>query len=272
MNNDNKSKNAHTVIEIEDVRYITPSRINQKEIKRCSREFNCDSKSFMLFKRERNPKISDYEIISCHFLSDEKIDLHLDKIGIGSRVNTIGHSKWIFNRSSEINELYLTENFSQFFSHVVDYDTQAIFDIEGYTEERRDNLLYKAPLKTEHRVYCSDVLEETKQYYNRLKNPRVELIGDTGYLDDMKILISNEQNANIYRGIHSTKKPHLILAIHEADEERVKYLIHLDTLTCKIIGVYNHTLNKDRRNFFAVFDAEDKAFRNNNDIIAVSNK
>ncbi|GFZ62107.1 hypothetical protein PSE10A_46180 [Pseudomonas amygdali pv. eriobotryae] len=287
MNNENNLAFAsHTILEIEDVDDLTKTRINQKEIKRCSREFNCDSKAIMLFKRERNPCVSDYELISCHFLSDEKLDLHLDKLGIGSRIETKGHSKWLFHRSIEtvsgpngkfqrpgITELYFLENFSQFFAKVVDYDTLAVFDIDGYTPKRRDNLLYKAPLQNEAMVYVSDILDKTKPYYQNLEMPTVELMDNSGIKSQSMTLISHEQSSEIFRGIFETKKPHLIVAIHGANESRTKYLIHLDTLTLEIIGVYQPQVkNTDQRNFFAVFDAEDKEFREQNDIIALTNK
>ncbi|RMN15475.1 hypothetical protein [Pseudomonas savastanoi] len=287
MNNENNLALAsHTVLEIEDVDDLTKSRINQKEIKRCSREFNCDSKAIMLFKRERNPCVSDYELISCHFLSDEKLDLHLDKLGIGSRIETKGHSKWLFHRSVEtvsgpngkfqrpgITELYFLENFSQFFAKVVDYDTLAVFDIEGYSPKRRDNLLYKAPLQEKAMVYISDILEKTKPYYQNLELPTVELMDNSGILSQSMTLLSHEESSEIYRGVFETQKPHIIVAIHTPSETKVRYLIHIDTLSLEIIGVYQpHLRNTDLRNFFAVFDTEDKEFREQNDIIAITNK
>ncbi|RMO65430.1 hypothetical protein ALQ37_200067 [Pseudomonas syringae pv. aptata] len=285
MNNENKLASP-TILEIEDVDELNPSRINQKEIKRCSREFNCDSKDIMLFRRERNSFVSERELISCHFLSDEKLDLHLDKLGIGSRIETKGHSKWLFHRSIEtvigpngkfqrpgITELYFLENFCQFFAKVVDYDTLAVFDIEGYSPTRRDNLLYKAPLQNEAIVYVSDILERTKPYYQDIETPTVELMDNSGIQSQSMTLGSCEKISDIFRGVFETKKPHLIVAIYAPSETKVRYLIHIDTLSLEIIGVYQPNLrNTDLRNFFAVFDAEDKEFREQNDIISITNK
>lgn len=275
MNNEYKSiKPKHTIIEIESL----AKPVNRKLIIHYSKEFNCNAKHVMLFKRELHPQISDHELISCHFIEDESLDRHLERLDVGFRNTTAGHSKWVFPRSlpsrnkkeAALPELYFTENFAHFFKYVVDLDTEAVFTIEEFTAQRREDLMYKLPLKTDKIVYISDILESTRHYFIDIEKPVLRLINDSGLLDDYVELINSEDATHLYRGTYATKKPHLVLLLCElGSESTIQYLkfIVIDTLSMRIINAYSNSYQPDRRNFFLVSRAEDEDFRNINDII-----
>lgn len=276
MNNENQSrKPKHTTLEIESL----SKPINRKKIIRYSREFNCDPKHIMLFKREYHPLISSHELISCHFIEDESLDRHLDRLDIGFRNTTEGHSKWVFPRNSQtiknqkigLPELYFTENFAHFFKYVVDVDTEAVFTIDEFTTQRREDLMYNPPLKTNQLVYVSDILKTTKQHHQGVEKPILQLINGSGYLDDYVELINSENDTHLFRGIYETNKPHLLLILAtKSDKGTIQYLkfILLDTKTLRVIDVYSNSYQPDRRNFLLVCGAEDEDFRKQNDIIA----
>lgn len=276
MNNGNPlNRTKHTTIEIENL----SKPINRKNIIRYSREFICDPKHVMLFKREFHPLISQHELISCHFIEDELLDRHLDRLEIGFRNTTEGHSKWVFPREAlsrnkqkiGLPELYFTENFAHFFKYVVDVDSEAVFKIEEFNKQRREDLMYKPPLEKNHLVYISDILESTKEFCQNVEKPILQLINGSGFLDDYVELINSENPTNLFRGIYETKKPHLLLILttQETGEQKqyLKFII-IDTKSLRIIDVYSNSYQPDRRNFLLVCSAEDEDFRKQNDIIA----
>ncbi|KTB91594.1 hypothetical protein AO073_01595 [Pseudomonas syringae ICMP 11293] len=276
MNNSNQPiKINHTTIEIESL----AKPINRKKIIRYSREFICDPKHILLFKREFHPAISQHELISCHFIEDENLDRHLDRLNIGFREAIEGHSKWIFprnirsrnNQQIGLPEQYFTENFCHFFKYVIDVDTEAVFKIEEFSTQRREDLMYKPPLYTEQLVYVSDVIELVKPYSNALEKQIVQLINDSGYIDDYVNLVNSVDETEIYSGIYTTKKPHLALIISEPQQDKTvahQKFILVDTQSLKIVGVYSNSYQPDRRNFFLITEAENEDFRKLNDIIA----
>ncbi|MEN4750730.1 hypothetical protein ABEH28_13285 [Pseudomonas sp. Ps21-P2] len=273
MNNDKSSKKRnHSTVEIENLK-IT---ITKKDIRRYASELGCDPKHVMLFKREHYPLISDHEIISSHFLEDPLLDRHLDRLDLGCRDMVVGHSKWLFPRNKSSNiakekglaEMYFCENFNHFFKYVVDVDTEAVFETAEFTTQRREDLLYKPPLQSEAMVYVSDILEVTKYLCIGMKNPVVKLIKGAGFLDDFLILQNPTNNSDVYKGIYTTTKPHLMVVVKEEGSKSASSIVLFETETMRVLGVYSNSYQPDRRNFFLVIPAEDEDFRNRNDTIA----
>lgn len=218
-------------------------------------DFKRDPSELLLFKRYRNLKIDSTESIACHFRSNEIIDTHLDRLGLGHRVLTSGHSQWHFQRGSKASisdqEIYLRENFSQLFSKIVDLDTGQTWRYEKKLTVDRFNLLYKQPLPEPASLYTTDLIEALKPYTSKIPNCEIELIHESG--------VSSEP---LKLGMFQTLKPHTTLTLRQKGAEKISCFLIVDSALCKVVGVFTNDSNPDRRAFLYALRLEQEDFVN----------
>lgn len=218
--------------------------------------FNCNPKTLLLFKRFRNPQIAENETIACHFLRDEILDAHLDRLEIGYRVETNGHSQWHFQRNWNgcipgDTELFLREGFSQFFSKIVDLDTGNQWNSEIFDSASRYDSAYKPTLNEPVALYTTDILEKIRPYTSQVENPRIEICNEEA-----------KEFLPLIAGMRMTKRPHFLIAISETNEKRLSYFLILNSVTQKPVGVFTSDNCPERKYFLYVLNAEDNDYQN----------
>ncbi|OLY72247.1 hypothetical protein AU074_13815 [Pseudomonas sp. ATCC PTA-122608] len=218
--------------------------------------YKCNPKTLLLFKRFRNPLIAENETIVCHFLCDEILDAHLDRLDIGYRVKTNGHSQWHFQRNWNgcipcDTELFLREGFSQFFSKIVDLDTGNQWYSENFDSASRYDSAYKPTLTEPAALYTSDILEKIKIYTSQVINPKIEICNEEG-----------TEFLPLIAGMRMTRRPHFLIAIAESEDERLSYFLIMDSVTQKPVGVFTSDNCPERKYFLYVLNAEDMDYQN----------
>lgn len=220
------------------------------------RNYKCNPKHLLLIKRYINQNIDPYEYIACHFLANEQIDKHLDRLGLGHRVETVGHSQWHFRRAligtqPDEAELYFLENFSQLFSNIVDLDTGKNWKYEKPFSDSRFDLLYKKPLTEPACLYTTSLKEAMEPYTSKIPNCEIELIHESG--------ASSEP---LQRGMFQTLKPHTTFMLGEKDADKISCFLIVDSETCKVVGAFTNDSNPDRRAFLYALRLEQEDFAN----------
>jgi len=218
--------------------------------------YKCNAKHILLIKRYRNEKIDKHEYIACHFLPNEAIDTHLDRLALGHRVETNGHSQWHFRLAlagtqPDEAELYFIENFSQLFSNIVDLDTGKNWKYEKPFNDSRFNLLYKKPLSEPASLYTTSLTEAMKPYTAQIPNCEIELIHESG-----------KSSEPLQRGMFQTLKPHTMLMLREKGADKISSFIIVDSAMCKVIGAFTNDGNPDRRAFLYALRLEQEDFVN----------
>ena len=236
------------------------NRITQSFIKNYAKTLKCDPKEILLFERYSDAAISEYEFISCHYLPNENIDTHLDRLEIGYRVSTKGHSQWRFKRNIEKDknlsegEKYFSETFCQLFSRAVDVTDGHEHLSRKNTEfnpDKRYDTLYKKPLQTPVIIYSTDVRIKLKRLTDQLINPVIEIAEEAGF-----------PFSTLKAGVITTKKPHILVKIREDKSDEVIYLAILDSITLDINGVVQSKHSPEWINFFMVINAENEDYQN----------
>lgn len=218
--------------------------------------YKCNPKHLLLIKRYKNEKIDKHEYIACHFLPNVATDTHLDRLALGHRVETIGHSQWHFRRAiagtqPDEAELYFLENFSQLFSNIVDLDTGKNWKYEKPFNDSRFDQLYKKPLTEPASLYTTDLIEAMEPYTSKIPHYEIELIHDSG--------VSSEP---LRLGMFQTLKPHTTLMLREKGGDRISCFVIVDSALCKVVGVFTNDSNPDRRAFFYALRLEQEDFIN----------
>ena len=235
-------------------------RITQSLIKSYAKTLKCDPKEILLFERYSDTAISEYEFISCHYLTNENIDPHLDRLEIGYRVNTKGHSQWRFKRNIEKDknlsegEMYFSESFCQLFARAVDVTNgheHLSRKNTDFNSDKRYDTLYKKPLQTPVIIYTSDVCIKLKRLTDQLINPVIEIADEAGFPFN-----------TLKAGIITTRKPHVFVKIREDKSDEVIYLAILDSLTLAISGIVQSKHSPEWNNFFMVINAENEDYQN----------
>lgn len=215
--------------------------------------YKCNPKHLLLLKRYRNEKIDKHEYIACHFLSNELIDTHLDRLSLGHRVETNGHSQWHFRRSliagkPDEAELYFQDNFSQLFSNIIDLDTGKKWKYEEPFSDKRFDLLYKKPLIESASIYTTDLMEALEPY--------------TCLIPDYQIEHENNEIAGyLQRGMFQTTKPHITFMLRQKGGQAMFFII-LDSSSCKVIGVITKEDKAVNRAYFYKMRLEHEDFTN----------
>ncbi|KPW47343.1 Unknown protein sequence [Pseudomonas syringae pv. broussonetiae] len=220
------------------------------------RNYKCNPKHLLLIKRYRNDKIDKHEYIACHFLPNEAIDTHLDRLALGHRVETIGHSQWHFRRAlkgiqPDEAELYFLENFSQLFSNIVDLDTGKNWKYEKSFTDSRFDLLYKKPLAEPASLYTTSLIEAMEPYTSQIPNCEIELIHESG-----------KSSEPLKRGMFQTLKPHTMLMLREKGADKISCFIIIDSASCEVVGAFTNDSNPDRRAFLYALRLEQEDFVN----------
>jgi hypothetical protein len=218
--------------------------------------YKCNPKNLLLIKRYKNEKIDKYEYIACHFLANEAIDTHLDRLALGHRVETNGHSQWHFRRAvmgtqPDEAELYFLENFSQLFSNIVDLDTGKNWRYEKPFNDSRFDLLYKKPLTEPASLYTTSLIEAVEPYTTRIPNCEIELIHESGASSEL-----------LQRGMYQTLKPHTTLMLREQGAKKISCFLIVDSASCKVVGSFTNDRNPDRRAFLYALRLEQEDFAN----------
>lgn len=235
-------------------------RITQTFIKNYAKTLKCDPRYILIFERYSDAAISEYEFISCHYLPNENIDTHLDRLEIGYRVNTKGHSQWRFKRNIEKDknisegEKYFSDSFCQLFSRAVDVTNGHEHLSRKNTEfnpEKRYDTLYKKPLQTSAIIYTSDVCMKLKSLTDQLINPVIEIAEEAGFPFN-----------TLKAGVITTNKPHILVKIREDKSDEVIYLVILDSITLDINGILQSKHSPEWINFFMVINAENEDYQN----------
>ena len=236
------------------------NRITQSFIKNYAKTLKCNPKDILIFERYSDAVISEYEFISCHYLPNENIDIHLDRLEIGYRVNTKGHSQWRFKRNIEKDknlsddEKYFSDSFCQLFARAVDvtdgHEHLSRKNTEFNPAKRYDSL-YKRPLQTPAIVYTSDLCIKLKHLTDKLINPVIEIAEEAGFPFN-----------TLKAGVITTKKPHVLVKIREDKSDDVIYLVILDSVTLAINGTVQSKHSPEWINFFMVINAENEDYQN----------
>ena len=236
------------------------NRITQSFIKNYAKTLKCNPKDILIFERYSDAVISEYEFISCHYLPNENIDIHLDRLEIGYRVNTKGHSQWRFKRNIEKDknlsddEKYFSDSFCQLFARAVDvtdgHEHLSRKNTEFNPAKRYDSL-YKRPLQTPAIVYTSDLCIKLKHLTDKLINPVIEIAEEAGFPFN-----------TLKAGVITTKKPHVLVKIREDKSDEVIYLAILDSLTLAINGIVQSKHSSEWNNFFMIINAENEDYQN----------
>ena len=218
--------------------------------------YKCNPKHLLLIKRYKNEKIDKHEYIACHFLPNDAIDTHLDRLALGHRVETIGHSQWHFRRGiagtqPDEAELYFLENFSQLFSNIVDLDTGKNWRYEKPFNDSRFDLLYKKPLTEPASLYTTDLIEALEPYTSQIPHCEIKLIHESG--------VSSEP---LQLGMFQTLKPHTTLMLHEKGDNQISCFAIVDSVLCKVVGAFTNDSNPDRRAFLYALRLEHEDFIN----------
>lgn len=236
------------------------NRITQTFIKNYAKTLKCDPRNILIFERYSDTTISEYEFISCHYLLNENIDTHLDRLEIGYRVNTKGHSQWRFKRNIEKDknlsegEKYFSDSFCQLFERAVDVTNGHEHLSRKNTEFKPDNrydTLYKKPLQAPAIIYTSDVCVKLKRLTDQLINPVIEIAEEAGFPFNI-----------LKAGVITTKKPHILVKIREEKSDEVIYLAILDSQSLVISGIVQSKHSPEWKNFFMVINAENEDYQN----------
>ena len=236
------------------------NRITQTFIKNYAKTLKCDPKEILIFERYSDTAISEYEFISCHYLANDNIDTHLDRLEIGYRVSTKGHSQWRFKRNIEKDknlsddEKYFSDSFCQLFARAVDvtngHEHLSRKNTEFNSDIRYDSL-YKKPLQTAVIVYTSDLCMKLKHLTDQLINPVIEIAEEAGFPFN-----------RLKAGVITTKKPHILVKIREDKIDEVIYLAILDSQTLAISGIVQSKHSPEWINLLMVINAENEDYQN----------